>query len=345
MKRVQILDTDVAEKHVEKIIAFNQEHKLPVAHDPIMKKVLEMGARVAKTQATILITGETGVGKELFARYVHAHSLVAKGPFISMNCASLPENMVEAILFGYEKGAFTGSVSQYIGKFEQAHNGTLLLDEISEMPLTLQAKLLRVLQEREVERLGGKKIIPIKVRVIAATNSDLQDLVNAGAFRSDLFYRLNVVPIHCPPLRKRKLDIAPLAHYLFHKHAMELQREIPLIDPSAIEKLENYDWPGNVREMDNVIQRTLVLHVGDVVKADDILLPESMSSLAAISTAIDEDFVQFESKLKATEAQIIIDVLNESEGRREAAAKKLNISPRTLRYKISKLKSMGIKIP
>lgn len=316
---------------------------LLIAEDPHSKATLEIAHKAAKSNATILISGETGVGKELVAHYIHENSLYNNGPFISVNCAALPDHMIEAILFGYEKGAFTGAVNSYIGKFEQAQNGTLLLDEISELPLDLQAKLLRVLQEREVERLGGKKPINISVRIIAATNRDLRQQVASGYFRSDLFYRLNVIPIYCAPLRERRLDILPLADYFVKKYAATLERVAPMISITAKNKLMAYNWPGNVREMDNVLHRAVIMLNGEMIEEHDLVLHEEMAHINDADG--EDDSIHFNSKLKESEAQMILDVLKETDGRREMAAKKLNISPRTLRYKISKLKSIGMKVP
>lgn len=315
-----------------------------IAEDPRSKATLEIAHKAAKTNATVLITGETGVGKELLAQYIHHYSTFANGPFISVNCAAMPENMIESMLFGYEKGAFTNAINQYPGKFEQAQNGSLLLDEISEIPLGLQAKLLRVLQEREIERLGGKNLIAINVRIIAATNRDLQQQVAAGTFRSDLYYRLNVLPIHCAALRARPLDILPMTHYLLEKHSATLQRKTPLLTNNAQNKLVNYSWPGNIREMDNVIQRTLIMNGNEILDSDDFeLLDQTEDEINNNTLHNGVDLLN--SKLKITEAKLILDVLKEAEGSRDIAAKKLKISPRTLRYKISKLKSVGLKVP
>lgn len=313
-----------------------------IAEDPRSKAMLDVAHKAAKTNATVLISGETGVGKELMAQYIHHHSTFSNGPFISVNCAALPANMIEAILFGYEKGAFTNAINSYSGKFEQAHDGTLLLDEVSEIPIELQAKLLRVLQEREVERLGGKNLLKINVRIIAATNRDLQQQVAAGYFRSDLYYRLNVIPLRCYALRDRPLDIIPMAEYFLKKHAMYLGRVPVDLTNRAKSKLLHYSWPGNVREMDNIIQRALIMTTHNVLDSDDIELNESEIHA---SSQIYNRFDQLESELKRTEAKIILDTLEETDGRRDMAAKKLNMSPRTLRYKISKLKSIGLKVP
>lgn len=318
--------------------------KTIIAEDPETKIILETARKAAKTYANVLITGETGVGKEVIARFIHDHSLFSDGPFITINCAALPDNMIEAILFGYEKGSFTNAITSYIGKFEQSQNGTLLLDEISEIPLELQGKLLRVLQEREIERLGGKKMISINNRIIAATNRNLLQQVTKGYFRKDLYYRLNVLPIHCPALRNRRLDILPFAEYFMNHHAQLLGRDTPHLTELAKKKLINSKWPGNIREMDNVIQRTLILTEKNIIDHHDIVLMEDIFEESE-QQMIRENSNTLNSRLKQNEAQIIIDALNETEGSRNIAARKLNMSPRTLRYKISKLKSIGVKIP
>ncbi len=232
----------------------------PVAHDPKSKALLALAMRVANSDSTVLITGESGTGKEVLAKFIHCHSKRANAPFVAVNCAAIPENMLEAMLFGYEKGAFTGASQACTGKFEQAQGGTLLLDEISEMDLALQAKLLRVLQEQEVERLGGKKSIKLNVRVLATSNRDLIDAVNDNQFRKDLYYRINVFPLHWEPLSNRKKDIIPMAVQLIKEHCKRQQIKLPILTEDAEKSLLNYAWPGNVRELDNVIQRSLVLH-------------------------------------------------------------------------------------
>lgn len=316
-----------------------QQHKIndmycPIAVDPESIKTLNIARKAAKSHATVLITGETGVGKEILAQYIHRNSLVSNGPFVSVNCAALPDNMIEAILFGYEKGAFTSAITNYIGKFEQAQNGTLLLDEISEISISLQAKLLRVIQEREIERLGGKKIIDVNVRIIAATNRNLAEQVKNGYFRKDLYYRLNVIPIHCESLQNRKLDIIPLAELFIQKHSALLGKKDITLSESAKIKLINYTWPGNIREMDNIIQHAIIMTDENVIEAIDIKLTEESLQTDSLS-----------SKQNANEAKIIIDILNEVDGCRQEAAKILNISPRTLRYKLAKIRLNGLKIP
>lgn len=322
----------------------NAKKNLLIAEDPRSKLTLEMAQKAARSNATVLITGETGVGKELLAQYIHHHSTFSDGPFISINCAALPDNMIEAILFGYEKGAFTNAVNAYPGKFEQANNGTLLLDEISEIPLSLQAKLLRVLQEREVERLGGKKIINVNVRIIAATNKELQQQVTTGFFRSDLYYRLNVICIRCMPLRVRPLDIIPLANYFIEKYSVELKKTPPTLTNEAQYRLMNYEWPGNIREMDNLMQRVLVMTSGHVIDGKDLEISIT-EKIDDVSAQVNDLLSKLKSQVKISEAKTILDVLEETEGSRSLAAKKLNMSPRTLRYKISKLKSIGLKVP
>ena len=317
---------------------------LPVMEDPHTKETLYKADRAAKTNATILITGETGVGKELIAKYIHEHSQNNQGPYVTVNCAALPGNMVEAILFGYEKGSFTSSVSQYIGKFEQAQNGTLLLDEVSEIPLELQGKLLRVLQEKEIERLGGRQTMSVNARIVAATNKDLSKQVMLGTFRSDLYYRLNVLPIHCRPLRERLHDIIPLAEYFITKYASSFNIERPTLSENAKQRLLNYSWPGNIRELDNIIQRILILVNNNIIGEQDIHLVDE-TLIEKSNEELDQTLKKINSKLKITEAKIIMDVLKEVNGSRCVAAKMLNMSPRTLRYKISKLKSIGVKVP
>ncbi|MDN6319798.1 MAG: sigma-54 dependent transcriptional regulator [Marinobacter sp.] len=244
----------------------------PVAEDPVSKRIFQLAAKVAGSDSTVMISGESGTGKEVLARYIHQQSPRADQPFVAINCAAIPENMLEAILFGHEKGAFTGAVASAPGKFEQANGGTILLDEVSEMAPALQSKLLRVLQEREVERVGGRKTISLDVRVIATTNRDLADFVREGQFREDLYYRLSVFPMHWQPLRERPLDILPMATSLLKKHCRKMKLAGISFAADARNALVQHRWPGNVRELDNAIQRSLVLHQGNVIHAGDLCL-------------------------------------------------------------------------
>ncbi len=323
-----------------------------VAEDPRTRQIAALAERVARTDATVMITGESGSGKEVIARYIHEQSERADGPFVAINCAAIPENMLEAVLFGYEKGAFTGAYQARPGKFEQANGGTLLLDEISEMDLGLQAKLLRVLQEREVERLGGKSTIPLDVRVLATSNRVMREEVSAGRFREDLFYRLNVFPLHLLPLRERKADILPIAQRLLERHA-PVGQAVPTLCPSAEHSLLAHNWPGNVRELDNVLQRAVILMSGDCIEAADLHFEtEAMASeLPSLERIRVQDVGQptaekdsLEGDLRSREHQLILDAL-ESEGSRKAAAERLGISPRTLRYKLARMREAGIRVP
>ncbi|WP_020209463.1 sigma-54-dependent transcriptional regulator [Gilvimarinus chinensis] len=246
----------------------------PVAQAPSSQKLLQLAQRVAQSESTVLIVGESGTGKEVLARYVHDQSPRKDKPFVAINCAAIPENMLEATLFGYEKGAYTGAVTSTPGKFEQANGGTLLLDEISEMDIGLQAKLLRVLQEREVERLGGRKTIALDVRVIATSNRDMREAVMDGRFREDLYFRLSILPLQWAPLRDRREDIIPLAEKLLFKHAKKQKRVGVKLDASAHAQLLSYAWPGNVRELDNIMQRALILQSGRIISAEDLGLQE-----------------------------------------------------------------------
>jgi two-component system response regulator FlrC len=318
-----------------------------VAEDVRTRELAALAERVAASDATVLILGESGTGKEVLARHIHDHSPRADAPFVAINCAAIPENMLEAVLFGYEKGAFTGAIRASAGKFEQAQGGTLLLDEISEMSLPLQAKLLRVLQEREVERLGGRQLIQLDVRVLATSNRTLREEVAAGRFREDLFYRLSVFPLMLPPLRDRPRDIEPLARYLMSRHIRDGQAE-PHIEPAVLAKLRSHTWPGNVRELDNTMQRALILCDGEKLAADDVhfelVEPGAMS---AALPAIDEEPAtsRLNADLRSVEEQMILDALRNGNGSRKNAAEILGISPRTLRYKIAKLKEAGVAIP
>jgi two-component system, response regulator FlrC len=313
------------------------------AFAPVSLKLVELARRVAQSDCTVLIAGESGVGKEVLARYIHRCSSRANGPFIAVNCAAIPENMLEAMLFGYEKGSFTGAQSAHAGKFEQAQGGTLLLDEATEMPLGLQAKLLRVLQEREVERLGGRGAVSLNVRVLATTNRQLRAEVAAGRFREDLYYRLNVFPLTVAPLRERREDLLPLAMRLLSSRCTPGTR-IPALSADAAHALLIYPWPGNVRELDNVMQRALILCTGPVIEPEHIrfesedIVPTTDATSAAVPGALADS-------LQSAERDLILEALRSGNGSRRMAAEKLGISPRTLRYKLAKLRDSGIEVP
>ena len=338
-----------------------------VVADEKSLKLLVLADKVAKTDANVMVLGPSGSGKEVISRYIHNSSHRKAGPFVAINCAAIPDNMLEATLFGYEKGAFTGAVQGCPGKFEQAQGGTILLDEISEMDLSLQAKLLRVLQEREVERLGSRKSIKLDVRILATSNRDLKQYVQEGNFREDLYYRLNVFPITWPALCERKGDIIPLARHLVERHCQKLGMPVPSISEEALGKLLSYRWPGNVRELDNVVQRALILNENGPIGSEHILLEgidwQDASSLQqvvengtvampTIKPVAEVDAFKALStttglgnELRDQEYTIILETLVECAGRRKEMADKLGISPRTLRYKLAKMRDAGIDIP
>jgi two-component system response regulator FlrC len=319
----------------------------PVAEDGRMRAVMELARRVAQSDATVMITGESGTGKEVIARYIHRHSRRADGPFVAINCAAIPDTMLEATLFGYEKGAFTGAYHASAGKFEQAQGGTLLLDEITEMGLGLQAKLLRVLQEKEVERLGGRKPIALDVRVLATSNRVLAEEVAARRFREDLFYRLNVFPVHLPALRERPADILPLARHLLARHARALGRPLPELTAAAAQRLHAHRWSGNVRELDNVMQRAVILAGADKVDAAHLTFEQAQVSRAPGPHAAlaPQSAGCFSEDLKSHERQLILEALKAAGGSRKRAAARLGISARTLRYKLARLRAAGIEVP
>ncbi|HBJ92178.1 MAG TPA: sigma-54-dependent Fis family transcriptional regulator, partial [Hyphomonadaceae bacterium] len=254
-----------------------------IVSDPAMQRVIQLADQIAGSEASVLITGESGVGKEVMARYVHKQSRRASKPFISVNCAAIPENLLESELFGHEKGAFTGAVTRRIGKFEEADGGTLLLDEISEMDARLQAKLLRAIQEREIDRVGGSKPIKVNIRILATSNRNLADAVKEGIFREDLLYRLNVVNLRIPPLRERKLDAVELANYFVEKYAAANGLSGKQLSDEARECVQAHDWPGNVRELENAMHRAVLLSVGDVIDAEAIRSPDGLEPVAASS--------------------------------------------------------------
>lgn len=326
------------------------EKHSPVVADEKSIELLKLAAKVAQSEASVMITGPSGAGKEVMARYIHEQSNRSEHDFVAINCAAIPDNMLEATLFGYEKGAFTGAIQACPGKFEQAQHGTILLDEITEMDLNLQAKLLRVLQEREVERLGSRKTLKLDVRVLATSNRDLMEAVRDGKFREDLYYRLNVFPIRWLPLAQRKDDIIPIAQHLLSRHCVDLGREIPDLSASAQMKLLGHSWPGNVRELDNVVQRALILCSEQKIDADNILVEEfAVDHVAAEIQATEirerEAAPDFKMEIRDQENRIILDTLEMCQGRRKDVAEKLGISPRTLRYKLAKMREQGIEVP
>jgi len=316
----------------------NQSEKKPIAEDPKSQELLSLAEKVANSDATVMISGESGTGKEVLAQFIHSHSPRKDKPFIAINCAAIPEQMLEATLFGYEKGAFTGAYKSMPGKFEQAQEGTLLLDEISEMDLALQAKLLRVLQEKEVERIGGTKTIPLNVRVLATSNRNMREVVSQGKFREDLYYRLNVFPLHWIPLRERPQDIIPVAEYLISLHWDDKNPMIPKLTEGAIAAMAQYNWPGNAREMDNVIQRALILQNGGQIEAEDLHLPKQQRTK---QSGEDKSLTK---NLQTHEFELIEKVLQQASGSRQQAAKILGISERTLRYKMAKMRNEGFSV-
>lgn len=315
---------------------FGNEGEL-IAEDAATRRVLDLARRVAVTDATVLLTGESGVGKEVYARFIHRSSARASKPFVAINCAAIPENLLEATLFGHEKGAFTGALQAHPGKFEQAQGGTLLLDEVSEMPPQLQAKLLRVLQEREVERVGGKSPIALDVRVLATSNRDLESEVRAGRFRGDLYYRLNVFPIHIPPLRERCADIVPLARRVLQRGSEGAQGRAFSLSEAAAAGLTRHTWRGNIRELENVLQRAMILAPGTVIEPEHLCLPRSGSESGIASPPGAEAApmpARAPTDLKSLERAHILDTLAAVNGVRKVAAEKLGMSERTLRYKL-----------
>ncbi|MFI3276432.1 sigma-54-dependent transcriptional regulator [Vibrio sp.] len=331
---------------IQRVSTVRQTSDNLVASSWRSQQVLQLAHRAAQTDATVLITGESGTGKEVLAQYVHQHSPRKGGPFIAINCAAIPESMLEAVLFGHVKGAFTGATSNQAGKFEEANGGTLLLDEIGEMPLAVQAKLLRVLQERQVERIGSHKAVNLDIRVIAATNVDLQQAVGERRFRQDLYYRLDVLPLQWPPLRDRKEDILPLAEHFIAKFNRGCN-ETCRLTAEAQQVLMAYDWVGNIRELENTIQRALVMRHSTWITPQDLMLPTLPRGAAQINDSLMSD-KQPQERLKTTkkqaENQFILDTLAKYDGRRNLTAEALGITTRALRYKIAAMRDQGIDV-
>jgi two-component system, response regulator FlrC len=340
------------------LLAHIRKYELPdsgesagvVAVDPASRELFNIAQRVAQTDATVLLTGESGVGKEVVARFIHRQSARREGPFVAINCAAIPDSLLEATLFGYEKGAFTGATTAQAGKFEQAQDGTLLLDEVTEMPLGLQAKLLRVLQEREVERVGGKKPVPLNIRIVATSNRDMAEAVAKGVFREDLYYRLNVFPVAIPALRERPEDIVPVARNLMVEYGARMGRTGVTLSAQAEQALMDHAWPGNVRELDNVIQRALILSTGPVVQPEHLRLmprpvaetirPVSVSDVQPATPGLQESDKRVDN-MKDLERDHILRTLAEVGGSRKLAIERLGISERTLRYKLQQYRDEG----
>jgi two-component system response regulator FlrC len=326
-----------------------------IASDPAILAVKNRCERVAGTGATVLLTGESGVGKDVFAKQIHQLSGRNSKPYVAINCAAIPDNLLESTLFGYEKGAFTGAIKAQPGKFEQANGGTLFLDEIGEMPLELQAKLLRVLQDQVVERLGSMRSVNCDVRIVAATNQDLQQRVKDGKFREDLYFRLAVFPIRIPPLRERHQDILPLAEHFLARYGRTMGRQGLKLSAQSNHALQNYPWPGNVRELENAMQRALLLSDGDLIEPNDIELHGSdpsmassapMANLSAGGTPLayssdTESTTLGAQDMDSIEREHILKVLKQVDGNRKEAVNILGLSERALRYKLKAYKEAG----
>ncbi|MDD3837166.1 MAG: sigma-54 dependent transcriptional regulator [Phenylobacterium sp.] len=337
------------------LAAVSDDNRPMVVRDPCMQQVIQLADQVAPSDASILITGESGVGKEVIARYVHAKSRRAQRPFISVNCAAIPENLLESELFGHEKGAFTGALARRIGKFEEANGGTLLLDEISEMDARLQAKLLRAIQEREIDRVGGSKPVKVDIRILATSNRDLAQAVKEGTFREDLLYRLNVVNLRIPPLRERPGDVVALAEHFAKKYAAANGLADKPISEEAKRRLAAHRWPGNVRELENAIHRAVLLSTGPELEETAIRLPDGQP-LAPADAATRTAQVAYQAAESATrsfvgqtvaamEQQLILDTLTHCLGNRTHAATILGISIRTLRNKLKEYAEAGVPVP
>ena len=342
-----------------------QDHnqKGTVYKSAYMEHVFSLAKDVAESEATVLITGESGTGKEVLARFIHENSGHAKGPFVAVNCAAIPENLIESELFGYEKGAFTGAVNKKLGKFETADGGTILLDEIGEIPIHLQAKLLRVLQEKEVERLGALKPSKINTRVLATTNRNLKEMSQEGTFREDLYYRLNVISMELPPLRDRKEDVADLSSFFIKKYSEINKKAVKPLSDDALKALQSYDWPGNVRELEHTIERAIVLSKTNEITSKDLFL-HGITIAGFKSKPETENIVEEKEEVKKTadtssdesmggtvgrtiadvEQELILKTLQDVAGNRTKAAEILGITVRTLRNKLNEYRDMGIDV-
>lgn len=328
--------------------AITEENQSVIFASAAMAKTISMADQIAPSDASVFITGESGTGKEVIARYIHKKSKRSGHAMISVNCAAIPENLLEAELFGHEKGAFTGAVARRIGKFEEADNGTILLDEISEMDMRLQAKLLRVLQEREVDRVGGSKPVKVNIRVLATSNRNMQEAVKKGTFREDLYFRLNVITLSMPALRERKDDIKPLAEHFIEKYSKANGVPVRKLSDTALAKLTQYHWPGNVRELENTMHRSVLLASGSMIEPEAVFLQgatdsETSSSATAKPAGATGGLVG--RTVESVEQELIIDTLNHCLGNRTHAANILGISIRTLRNKLKQYGDHGATIP
>ncbi|MHA1066730.1 sigma 54-interacting transcriptional regulator [Enterobacter ludwigii] len=311
------------------------------------RRLQTMAHRVALAEAPVLIRGESGTGKEMLAQFIHLNSMRSTGPFVAVNCAAIPESMLESILFGYVKGAFTGAYTGQVGKFELANNGTLFLDEIAEMPLALQSKLLRVLQEWEIERLGSNKVIPLNIRLIAATNQNLKEAVSKGTFREDLYYRLDILPLVIPPLRQRREELELLITHFIQKHSSPEFAQVSRLSPCARQALLTHTWPGNIRELENRVQQALVMCRGTILLATDFGLCASLPRPENVDAS---PLVRGEQPLQETlqesrkhgEFLLVLETLRSCRGHRNMTAEALGITPRALRYKLAEMKQRGI---
>jgi DNA-binding NtrC family response regulator len=333
--------TRVLDENEARVPGGEDPARMLFAESPALREICRMVERVADSPATVLITGESGTGKEIVARTLHARSGRRSGPFVKINCAAIPEGLFESELFGYEKGAFTGAAARKPGRFELAHEGTLFLDEIGEMPLSTQPKLLRALQEGVFYRVGGTRTVSVDVRLVAATNRDLRSEVRAGRFREDLFYRLNVVPIHLPPLRERRDDVARLAQEFRVRFSLRLRKSVEAIDPGALAALARHDWPGNIRELENVIERAVLLCDGATITVED--LPEEFRAPSSADESDDYGASLRERIRRETrriERDAIVEALETTHGNVTRAAEILGLSRRGLQLK---LKELGIR--
>lgn len=342
------------------IEAITAENNSMIADDPAMKQVLNLADKIAPSEATVLITGESGTGKEVMSRHIHAKSKRASAPFIAVNCAAIPENLLESELFGHEKGAFTGATARRIGKFEEAHTGTLLLDEVSEMHPLLQAKFLRAIQEKEITRVGSNNSVKVDVRILATSNRDLEDSVRKGDFREDLYFRLNVVNIPLPALRERPSDIARLAQFFADKYADANGIEKKKVSVDAVSKLQGCSWKGNIRELENTMHRAILMSAEDDIEADAVFIQEGGLSTqnnapAAAPAAVKTDPAAVQNPgavegmigrtIADMERDMILNTLDHCLGNRTHAANILGISIRTLRNKLNQYKDSGADIP